>query len=636
MSAYPSDTNANAIILFDVGGTKLNDNLELVFSRTTRIKILREAGYTWGTNSVTIYSKDNQERIEDIEGATYVMGADSNAVVTEMDDDAIFKEKLDDTHTRYKFTLPKLSPGCIIEYRYTVFSSNWHNIKDWTFQLSEPVLWSEYAVSTPPNLQYSGITRGYQSFYINELVEENQVFQGEAAAFIKHGIVKCNKYHWAVADAAALRSEPYITALSDYAASVELQLAGYYQKGGMYVKILESWEKVVSELIDLPTFGERIDASGDVRKKTAEVIAGKNTDQEKANAIYDYVRTTMVWNNSTSAIAKRSPEEVLEAKTGTSGEINFLLMSMLEAAGIPSHPVILSTRGNGKVQVVYPLVNQFDYVIAGLNLNGVECYLDATDPNRGFSLLPMRVLNVSGLRVKDGPVEWATIATDKKSVHTSTAVLTLSSDGRIEGIVESVDEDYEALTRRSDLQSESESEVAQAVFRVEDTDLKVDSIQFTERDNPDKPLKTRARIVGEDYAQSGGDLLYVNPMVINRRKQSPFKNPDRKFPVDMGHGLKMSTSVDITIPPGYQVKEPMAGRSISLPKNAVSYSRSSQIDSNVIHYKAEFQVNKSEIEPNLYMRLRDFYAMVVSYQSEQIVLERVKTPPKKGTGSKSK
>jgi len=124
MSAYPSDTNANAIILFDVGGTKLNDNLELVFSRTTRIKILREAGYTWGTNSVTIYSKDNQERIEDIEGATYVMGADSNAVVTEMDDDAIFKEKLDDTHTRYKFTLPKLSPGCIIEYRYTDFSSN--------------------------------------------------------------------------------------------------------------------------------------------------------------------------------------------------------------------------------------------------------------------------------------------------------------------------------------------------------------------------------------------------------------------------------------------------------------------------------------------------------------------------------
>jgi hypothetical protein len=92
----------------------------------------------------------------------------------------------------------------------------------------------------------------------------------------------------------------------------------------------------------------------------------------------------------------------------------------------------------------------------------------------------------------------------------------------------------------------------------------------------------------------------------------------------------------MTIPPGYEIKEPLASRSIFLPNKALTYSQSAQLDSNVIHFKAEFRINQSEIEPNLYLRLRDFYAMVVSYQNEQIVLERTKVAPKKAAGKKSK
>jgi hypothetical protein len=433
MSVFPGDTNATALILFDVGETTLNDNLELVFFRTTRIKILTDAGYPWGTHSVSIYTKNGAQRINDIEAATYTLGADSNVIRTEMDDESIFKEKLSDTRTRYKFTLPKLSPGCIIEYRYRIIASRWGDIQDWTFQQSEPVLWSEYTVTMPPQLKYSGIKRGYQTFYTDEVLEANQVFRGHEG-YLGGGVVKCNQFHWVVAGAGALRSEPYITTIKDYTASVELQLAAYYEEGGMYTKVLESWDKVVSELIDLDTFGERIDGSGDVRKKTLEVISGKTSDEEKARAIYDFLRKTMVWDNSHSYISKRSPEDVLEAKKGSSGEINFLLISMLDAAGIKSHPVILSTRGNGMVQVIYPLIFQFDYVIAELTLNGVKCWLDATDPNRGFELLPMRVLNVTGLVVKEGPVEWTTIEAKKKSVYASTAVLSLSPEGKVEKV----------------------------------------------------------------------------------------------------------------------------------------------------------------------------------------------------------
>src|SRR5437762_954421 len=71
-----------------------------------------------------------------------------------MDDKAIFAEKLDDNHTRYKSTLPRLTVGCVIEYRYKIISKSWHFIEDWTFQLSEPALWSEYTVTIPTQIQY--------------------------------------------------------------------------------------------------------------------------------------------------------------------------------------------------------------------------------------------------------------------------------------------------------------------------------------------------------------------------------------------------------------------------------------------------------------------------------------------------
>ena len=104
----------------------------------------------------------------------------------------------------------------------------------------------------------------------------------------------------------------------------------------------------------------------------------------------------------------------------------------------------------------------------------------------------------------------------------------------------------------------------------------------------------------------------------------------------MGYGSSVITSVELTIPPGYQVKEPMATRSIKLPNDVVSYFQGMQIDSTVIHFRADFRINKSEIEARLYPRIRDFYSLMISYQNEQVVLEPVKSAPQKAVGKKSK
>ena len=111
MKTFPQDSNASAVILCDYGESKFDNDLNLVFYRHLRVKILTEKGFDWATHSVTIASKDDAELIDDIEGVTYSLDANGDIVKNELDDDEIFKEKVTDKWTRYRFTLPGLKPG---------------------------------------------------------------------------------------------------------------------------------------------------------------------------------------------------------------------------------------------------------------------------------------------------------------------------------------------------------------------------------------------------------------------------------------------------------------------------------------------------------------------------------------------
>src|SRR5258706_963039 len=207
MMPDPPDSDATVLIIGDYGESSINDDLEMVFKRQTRLKILSTAGYDWATRSVTILDKEGAERIGNVEGATYLLNPDSTIARKSMEDRAIFEENVDGRHKRIKFTLPALAPGCVIEFRYTIVAKSLGNIQDWTFQESEPVHWSEYRVRVPVRIAYAGVTIGYEPFFLNEVTEAHQRFQGTAASFLGEELVRCSQNRWAVRDAPALRAD---------------------------------------------------------------------------------------------------------------------------------------------------------------------------------------------------------------------------------------------------------------------------------------------------------------------------------------------------------------------------------------------------------------------------------------------
>ncbi len=637
MKSYSKDTNATAVILCDYGESNIDDDFNVVFDRILRVKILNSNGYKWGTQSIVLYTKDNTEKISGIEGVTYNLADNGKVVATELDNDDIFEEEIDDNNTSYKFTLPNLKPGCVIEIKYKIISQNLYFIQSWTFQHDEPVEWSEYRIFFPPNIVYDGIYGGYEPWYAKQLLSVDKHYGGYASTILGD-MVKCHEFRYVVKDAPAIRKERYITTTDDYVNKVEIQLAGYVFPMHREDNVLGSWKKVVSELIENDNFGDEIDVTGDVEDLAAKITKDITTPEEMLNAIYDWITESIVWDGSNRVTADNDVDDVLELKKGSNAEITFLLLSLLKSVGIEGYPVILSTRDNGKIHELYPIVNQFNYCVAKVVIGNKSYFLDATNPLRPIDLLPAKILGARGLVIKEGegPVEWVNFSSNKNNVNKTLISLKINKDGSISGIVDDVYGEYKSLSEREDLSNKKDIDFAKELYDSESEGFSIDSVSILNKDSLDAPLKIKSQISSSTYAQKSGDLIYLNPFLVHRLKENPFKTKVRKFPVDYAYPNSLVIVMNFELPEGYELKEPLSRKGYYL-ENDIAYTRQMMVDNNLIQIISKMDIKKSKISPNDYEKLKNIYTQIVSAQSEQLVIgpKEVQDKPEKNAKTKT-
>lgn len=629
MTSYPKDPDATAVILCDYGESHINDDFGIEFNRTERIKILNKNGFKWGTFSIVVRHKQPSEEIHGIEGATYNLGPDGKIIKTELDDDDIFKQDLNDEVTVYRFTLPNLKPGCIVQVRYTKEIDNVYYMPNWTFQTSEPTLWSEYRICAPVNMVYASVYRGYEPWYYNEIDKVPRYFGGQAANMFGYDQVQCYLSRYAVKDVPAIRDEPFITTLDDYKNRVEVQLSSYdFHLTGVQ-HFLKDWKTVISNIIDLDDFGGRIDVTDNVEKTASDITKGLKSNQEKIKAIYNWVSKSINWNGKYRVVADKDVDDVLKSKKGDNAEITFLLISLLKSCGINSYPVILSTRGNGKIWKIYPLVNQFNYVIAMATADSESYFLDATDPFRPYNLMPKKILGVEGLIVKKDTVQWVTFKPNKANSDEAIVNLNLHENGSISGTVQEYFGNYKSLSIRDNLDGKKDKELAGNLFNAESENISIDSAVVTDKDSVETPFKIKDWVSSSNYTQKYGNMIYFNPVVVNRLKDNPFKSTIRHFPVDYGYLRQSMEIINITLPKGYEVKDIPVNKVYKIQNSNVAYEKLIQAENNKVQIISKMVIGQAKIKPADYDKLKKFYSLVISAQAEQLAIGP------KGTGNKS-
>jgi hypothetical protein len=471
--------------------------------------------------------------------------------------------------------------------------------------------------------QYAVLSYGAEPYAIKDVHHETQPF----ISSMGHAMLDMQVLHYARSNVPALRTEPFITTLDDYRLKLIVQLAAITWPGQPTQPIFETWPKLVKEMLKHKHIGGVLSGTGTTRDLAHALADPLPQPLQKLTAIYDHIKGAIVWNGECDYGADRDLDDVLATKKGSCAEINLLLVSMLRTAGLDATPVLLSTRSHGKIQRLWPLYSNFDYVIAQVNAGGSSYLVDATDRQRPLSVLPTRALNHEGLLLMDGPESWVTIQPGLKSREATFVTASLAADGSLQGIMHKSFADYRAFGERSSIMGKKDDEYLKGLLRTETTGFGADSFFIAQRDSVDMPLSIDARISSVSAGQALDDFIYINPMLFERTMENPFKLATRSFPVDIPYGSQTTYKLEMKVPEGYVVKEVPKAFSTGLPSNGGSYTRSVEVTGNTIGMLIRLDLTETYIEPRQYQNIRQMFDQIVAREAEQIVLAKYVPPP---------
>ncbi|PSR56104.1 hypothetical protein AHMF7605_22660 [Adhaeribacter arboris] len=614
---YSADTSVSAVVLFEVGESKFSvdaSGLVLYSDHHVRIKILKKSGYEWATETIPLYGNSNADRevVMNLKGNTYNL-VDGKIITDKLSKEAIFTEKEDDVWTNQKFSLPNVKEGSIIEYSYRIKSGYFFDFPNWTFQRTIPVLYSQYKAEFPQYFDYKKVTQGYEAFYI---VKSEPINVSLSSTLATSG----TRYIWAMKDVPAIEEEPYMGSIKDYVARIEFELGQISLPGDFVRPINNSWEKITTNLLASENFGGRIKKSSVVKSLTAPVLAQSTDPIKRLEAIFDYVRSNFKWNDANRLFASQSFGKLVEKKVGSSAEINLLLTAMLKEADIEANPLILSTRGHGRVNPYYPSLTKFNYTIAHAKIGDKVYLLDATEPMGTLNVLPTRCLNEVGRLISATNSDWVVLQSEAKDSFVHHSKLVINQDNSISGAVHVIRNGHNAFTYRKSISQDGEKKYIDNLKKASDL-FEIKNINLKNTTPSLEPLIIDYEIATTNQAQPS-NIIYLQPLQNAATKANPFKHETRKFPIDFTTPIDQTYMYTYTIPDGYTVEEQPKSAKVSLPENGGSFIYSVTTMGSTINVLSKVVINRPQFLAEEYPYLKEFYNQIVAKQSEQIVLKK--------------
>jgi len=629
MKSYDRDTSAAALVLADYGTSTINYNQtigwSITFNRIRRVKIFKKEGFDDATMNIRMYrSSKDEEKLSGLKAATYTL-ENGKIVTTKMQSEQIFREKTDDNTNTVRFTLPNIKEGCVIDIAYTITSSSafLFNFRGWQFQEDIPVKWSEYHANIPEYFTYNKYSKGYIPFTINETKKSAGTITPSTTTHTmetENINYEINNDRWAIADVPAFKTEPKMNNYRDYIASIHFELAYLKMPNSPVKQYMDTWESLNAHFLQYEDFGLAISGSGFLNKTVEDITEGISDPKEKLSKIYSHVKNQVAWDETTGIYTNSSFRKILDAKKGGDADINLLLVSMLQKAGLEAAPVLISTRNHGFVRVESPLSSQFNYVICKVSLGDGFVLLDATDRSLPITTLPKRCLNGQGFVVSEKNSGWVPITSTVKSKTTVYAELLFMPDGKLEGKVNYRHTGYNAQEIRQKYYSKGEEKYVKELSAENHWDVQKSA--FENLDKISEAATESYSLSISEPVQSGGQGFFFNPLFDNRIDENPFKSETREYPVDFANPSEESFTVKITVPEQFTIDEVPKSKILTLPDNAAKFVYNVASVGNSIIITSGLSINKSLFAQTEYPSLREFYSQVVAKQQELVVLKK--------------
>ena len=521
--------------------------------------------------------------------------------------------------------------GSIIEFTYKINSDFLFNYRGWRFQETIPVVWSEYRASFIEYYQYQSMFQGYIPMFINEKEEGRQRFsiRTESVNNTISGYVpgstndyeaRNTTYRWVAKDVPAFISEPYMTTANDYVSLVNFELESVNWPDQPIKYVRGTWRKVNEQFNQSEFFGQKLKSSAFLKKELETIISETDSEQDKIAKIYSFVRSKVQWNGQKAKYLNTNLKKPLDDGSGSSAEINLLLVALLKKAGLSTDAVLISTRDHGRIKQHLAVSSQFNYVICKVQFGDSYALLDATEPFLPINALPERCLNNLGYVISDTNPGWVKIPSSFKKKTTIGGALTINEDGEIIGSFTYKYFGYNSLSQRKSYFRKGEEDFLSD--KKSSSTWDITDIELENMEDLSKPFVISYDAQIDDDAESLGNIIYLNPMLSDKYEKNPFTLEKREYPIDFSCPIEELYYITFTLPEGYELESQIKPFAVSLPERAGRFTYNITLNGNTLTVMSKLNINKTQFVMDEYLYMKEFFAQIVAKQNEQIVLKK--------------
>jgi len=618
------DSNANAVVLkeFGTASVQISDrtgSTELVFEYHVKIKIFNKEGYNQANITIPTYKDGTREELISAVRASTFNYENGRFVESEMDKKSIFTENKSKYTVLTKFTLPNIKNGSVIEYSYRLESPNLFNFKTWEFQSDIPKVYSEYLVYIPAIYNYNVSLRGF-----NKLSDTKSELSRECMR-INGTPIDCSKIWYIMKNIPAFVEEDYMTAASNFKSAIYFELSEQHMLTGSTQKYTKTWRDIDYDLTGEKSLGAQMKRKDLFKDVMPTILKNSTDDLSKAKAIFEYIKKQIKWNRYYGKYSEDNIKKALDMHSGNVADVNLSLISALSAANLDAEAVILSTRDNGIVNKLFPVMSNFNYLIAKVNIEGKSYLLDASEPLAPFGLLPLRCINDQGRVINlKKPSYWIDLVAGQKTSTSYIMEGKLEADGKIKGTITTHSTGYAALNKRTEIKKYNSPEEY-----VEKLDERLPRIQILKQQikNIDSIENTLTEIYEVEFspiANASKDDLFFNPFFINPVSKNPFNLNERTYPVDLAAASDERVIINIALPGKYEMTEKPNDLAIGLPNSSGRYLLKTLVEDNRFLFSQILQFNKAIYQPEEYPYLKEFYSKIIQNQKADVLLKKAK------------
>src|SRR5215472_1342201 len=476
------------------------------------------------------------------------------------------------------FTLPDVTVGSIVEYRYTIslplgwvktistweIQSELYTVKaDFRFRAYQGFVEVPTEWSSTSNIRHSQVAYAYLHQLDTRIPEKKK---GNFVEFQVEGVP-------------AFNAEEYMPPEDDFKPIVL-----FYYGGHEIASPERYWDQLGKDVA--PWTEKFIGNYKEAHDLAAQVIGGETDPEKKLRKLY--ARAQQIRNISFER--ERAQEEMKKEKLkratnvvevlnrgyGTSFDINSLFAALARAQDFESNVVFISDRRHMSFNKFVLSVEQIDSSAVEVKLNGKELLLAPGTKYAPFGLLQWEHSSVTALKCGKTGAEFVTTPAPESAAVHRTARMSLTADGTLKGEMifdlrgeDALDHRLRALEtdeagRRKDFEDEIKALLPQGAL------VRLKEAQGWE--GTEDPLVVHFEVEVPNFASATGKRLIAPAFLFPTFQKDMFVHPGRVYPIVFPYPFTETDEVDIKLPEGYSLEAPPYRRKAGLSYAAYEIS----------------------------------------------------------------